>query len=464
MQDYKLMDLPAIKNQISHLMLSFWRPVPFEEDSQETEAAEDGIGEESPARYISAGWIIEALPSHSYDGNPAGGSWLGGGVSEMSYIFKAFKDHVDDRDLGKTYFDNEIEYIISGKLNDEKSRKAVYDKLIIERNGMNLIYLYSCTEKRQAALEAAEIITPLGHLLSCKESKKNGITYLEIPCAFDIETTNIFKKDENWALGLDAAVDSEFGEKENGELDTRETKKYVKPRSIEGQNYGDYLKTLLAAVPENKRLLRIMDLIQINMKYAYCDYFLMDDYYYGLKYEMTVNGRKYDFELVFVVLALVINVIAECDNVVFEECRIIHRLDMNAPEIFPDPKSSEYKVKDFDYLYSENGIDDLIGITAGADFKIEYPFDILGKIDFRMDVLSRAFTGAVRHSDTLDPEAFQDGSESKKVIIFPKYGEKYHCMECRYVKQEYEGEEVKLEMEQKDAELKGYTPCLICGG
>jgi len=170
------------------------------------------------------------------------------------------------------------------------------------------------------------------------------------------------------------------------------------------------------------------------------------------------------FILVFVALALVINVIAECENVVFEECKIIHRLDMDAPEIFPDPKSPDYKVEDFDYLYSDNGIDDLIGITAGADFKIEYPFDILGKIDFRMDVLSRAFTGAVRHSGTLDPEAFQDGSESKKVIIFPKYGEKYHSRECRYVKQEYEGEEVKLEMEQKDAELKGYAPCLICGG
>ena len=34
----------------------------------------------------------------------------------------------------------------------------------------------------------------------------------------------------------------------------------------------------------------------------------------------------------------------------------------------------------------------------------------------------------------------------------------------RYVKQDFKGEEVKLEMEQKDAELKGYTPCLICGG
>ena len=43
----------------------------------------------------------------------------------------------------------------------------------------------------------------LGHLLSCKESKKNGITYLEIPCAFDIETTNIFKKDENGNIDPD---------------------------------------------------------------------------------------------------------------------------------------------------------------------------------------------------------------------------------------------------------------------
>ena len=34
------------------------------------------------------------------------------------------------------------------------------------------------------------------HNLSCKESKKGKVTYLEIPCAFDIETTNMYQKDE----------------------------------------------------------------------------------------------------------------------------------------------------------------------------------------------------------------------------------------------------------------------------
>lgn len=42
------------------------------------------------------------------------------------------------------------------------------------------------------------------HNLECRESKKRGITYLEIPCAFDIETTNIFKRDENG--NIDTAI------------------------------------------------------------------------------------------------------------------------------------------------------------------------------------------------------------------------------------------------------------------
>ena len=300
MKDYKLMDLNTFKKQISHVTLSFWKPVPFEGESKDAAPADGGGETVSPNRYISARWIVESLPSHCYSGKPLRSLGLGGTVTQTAYIFKAFKDHVDKRNLGKTYFENEIEYIISGKLNDEKSRKAVYDKLIIERNGMNLIYLYSCTEKREAALEAAELITPGPEAVLTQAIILETWAFLEarndLELLYDGKTVPVFKKDDNWALGLETAVESEFGEGESGELDTGGKKKYVKPRSIEGQNYSDYLKTLLAAVPERKRLLRIMDLIQINMKYAYCDYFLMDDYYTGLEYEITVNGKKHDFK------------------------------------------------------------------------------------------------------------------------------------------------------------------------
>ena len=43
---------------------------------------------------------------------------------------------------------------------------------------------------RELIYEIHELHT-LDKLMSCKESKKRGITYLEIPCAFDIETSNV---------------------------------------------------------------------------------------------------------------------------------------------------------------------------------------------------------------------------------------------------------------------------------
>ena len=49
---------------------------------------------------------------------------------------------------------------------------------------------------RETVYEIREL-SLMRHNLECKESKKRGITYLEIPCAFDIETTNIYEKDAN---------------------------------------------------------------------------------------------------------------------------------------------------------------------------------------------------------------------------------------------------------------------------
>ena len=43
----------------------------------------------------------------------------------------------------------------------------------------------------------------LGKLLSCKDSKKRKVNYLEIPCAFDIETTNIYKKEPDGSISED---------------------------------------------------------------------------------------------------------------------------------------------------------------------------------------------------------------------------------------------------------------------
>ena len=56
--------------------------------------------------------------------------------------------------------------------------------------------------KREKVYSIREL-SLLRHNLECKESKKRGIKYLEIPCAFDIETTNIYQRNPDGTINTD---------------------------------------------------------------------------------------------------------------------------------------------------------------------------------------------------------------------------------------------------------------------
>ncbi len=294
LSEYKLTDPEIFREQLKKIMTSFWAPKPL---ADETGGTGEGQTDTEGYRYISAGWILEGLPSHCIRSGISGKG--GSSLLEIGYILKSFKDHVDDRDLGKTYFRNEIEYIITGKPSDEKARKWVYGEIMAERNALNLAYLYKCTAKREAAMEAAVLITPGPEAVITQALILEIWALMEARNDMELlyagERVPLIKGDANWALGIEGAVKKAEGKSEDGELDTREERKYVEPERIEGQKYSDYLTTLLIAVPEGKRILRIMDLIQINLKYAYCDSFLMEDHFAGLDYSMTVNGREHTY-------------------------------------------------------------------------------------------------------------------------------------------------------------------------
>lgn len=161
-------------------------------------------------------------------------------------------------------------------------------------------------------------------------------------------------------------------------------------------------------------------------------------------------------------LALVIRILASIEGIVFEQTLILHKMQMRAPELFVSAKGDNYVVRDFDYLFTWKGMDDLISLETEGEYRVENPVGVKGRIDIDIDILIRGFTGAKQKSGTLSEEEFHEG-ESEIVIIFPKNGIRFHTQVCRYATQDYAGEEVKLKMQKKDAELKGYTPCLICG-
>ena len=210
-----------------------------------------------------------------------------------TYAFIYFKDNLNERDLGETYFQNEIEYSLSGKRSDSEALKAVKSKITILRNGLNLIYLYSSEEKREAAMMLAAAVTPGAEAVATQAAVLETWAYAEacndVKLLLAGKEVPLLKTDSSWALDLDNAVSSE-----NLQMLLKEG--YVTPRDEEGCSYDEYLRILMNFIPEKTRLLRMMDLIQINMKFLYCDYFLISDYYTGLKFSMKVNGIDYEFE------------------------------------------------------------------------------------------------------------------------------------------------------------------------
>ena len=211
---------------------------------------------------------------------------------------------MDSRELGETYFNNEIEYIISGRLSDNKAKEKVYNNIIALRNAMNLAYLYGCDEKRNAAMAAAEIISPGPAAIAVQLIILETWAFMEakndLKLLYDNKPVPIMKSDRSWALSLENVLSTMSISEEQistGEIQQEADRNgYIKPPAEEGIDYENYLKILTGALPREIKILRIMDLIQINMKYLYCDYFLLEDYYTGLEFSLEVNGRTYEFE------------------------------------------------------------------------------------------------------------------------------------------------------------------------
>lgn len=63
-----------------------------------------------------------------------------------------------------------------------------------------------------------------------------------------------------------------------------------------GNGYEDYLLLLMFLVNENTRVLRTMDLVQINMKYRYYEDFNFAEYYTGLSFSLRINNYEYQIK------------------------------------------------------------------------------------------------------------------------------------------------------------------------
>lgn len=169
-----------------------------------------------------------------------------------------------------------------------------------------------------------------------------------------------------------------------------------------------------------------------------------------------------------------------------------------------------FRINYINYRFSANGISDLISVNYKYSISAKMPFSFKNSYDAEDGVIFRAFTGKNNAGEVKPFSEMEALKDSHLVWVFPKAGEKYHSAGCRFISnypsrvllsdriksryapcshcrpdenayghvvycftssgEVYHSGECDLvdkyvvEMEKEEAEMKGYTPCSVCGG
>ena len=172
------------------------------------------------------------------------------------------KGHFTDATQGKTEgnaFNYEMEYLIGGKDSDIDNLKATVNRLLLLREGVNLLYLETHPEKNQQAMQVALALTSAMANPELAEPVKQAIlaawAYAEsisdVRILLNGGKMSIVKTDTEWRTDLQhlggSLQNADGGQNQNG------------------LSYAGYLQILLRTVPKTKLVYRCMDLIEHNL-------------------------------------------------------------------------------------------------------------------------------------------------------------------------------------------------------
>lgn len=184
------------------------------------------------------------------------------------------------------------------------------------------------------------------------------------------------------------------------------------------------------------------------------------------------------FIIVVVTLMLTINIISSCNNIVYQESLLIREISLDTIKVgklstlnlvdlynkIDEEDIDDFTINRFRNGYIDRGYDNLVSIESTSIYNILNPLEINSKIEFSSNIVGRQFVGKYEINDPLPLERFMSDEGSLIVTVFPRYGIRYHDSNCKYIT-EYKYDEIYMEaVELYEAELRGYTPCLVCGG
>ena len=205
----------------------------------------------------SAGFTGKALdldfPDLTADGLKGLISKTGKTFMTNKYAFSVFNCKTKQLENRDSYFNYEIEYLICGYFADAGNLDKIKDYLVTLRTPVNIAKIYADPVRSSEALAEAELIAP-----------GPGAQAVQLLIITD------------WAT-QDSKKDAEAlfeGEK------------------ADGLAYEDYLAVFLSLQDRETKLLRMMDLIQINMRKDYYNGFLLSEHLCGFYLDTKAGGKE----------------------------------------------------------------------------------------------------------------------------------------------------------------------------
>lgn len=189
---------------------------------------------------------------------------------------------------GKGGLKYQTEYILGGKTGDIENLKSVARRLLLIREGVNMVHLVSDGTKRAqaaglaSAIASAFLIPPAtgvieAALLLCWAF---GESILDVRELFDGGKVPLVKSEADWQLSLE-----NLAELLNG-LDS------VRRGSEDGMSYEDYLQVLLLGVSREEKITRAMDMIELCVREKGRKNFRMDSCIVAAEISVDVKANK----------------------------------------------------------------------------------------------------------------------------------------------------------------------------
>ncbi|MBO6240457.1 MAG: hypothetical protein J6O61_06390 [Butyrivibrio sp.] len=163
-------------------------------------------------------------------------------------------------EMDKSLLKYQLEYLAFGQNSDYANLEKVAEMLLFWRQASNMLYLFNCRAKVDAADLAASLLTAVMLVPELKELVKYSILFawtfaesiIDLNTLFSGGRVPLFKSDDTWNLGLEAMFSfrDHMGGGECGE----------------GLYYKDYLRMIVFMTNFDKKTQRLMDIMEMDIR------------------------------------------------------------------------------------------------------------------------------------------------------------------------------------------------------